>query len=98
MQRPYKFLYAVPSKSFFVEFGEMKLKEKFYHDDPIFDQINAPVDDLQGFVKGEIRLQNINGKPVETTFEAWSNTYNLFVLVCKKERPLFSKRKVVIKS
>jgi hypothetical protein len=35
---------------------------------------------------GDIQLKNINGEKVEGQFEAWSNYYNLFVLMWKKPK------------
>ena len=94
MEQAYQLLYTVPSKSFFAEFGEMNLPDKFYHDDPIFNAIDEPVDKLSDVFEGELELRDMNGSPVDTKFEAWSNTYNLFVLISKKKRVMFSKKRV----
>ena len=98
MEQPYELLYPVTSKKFLKEFGGMTLPDKYYSDHPFTQLMNGPSIDIKDVYEGEIALKNRNGEKVNVNFEAWTNSYNLFVLIWKKPRITLRRRRVLIKS
>jgi len=95
MQLPYQLLYPVASAKFIDEFGGMALPEKFYSDHPFIQPLDDPTVDSSEVYEGEVSLKNRNGEKVDTRFEAWTNTYNLFVLIWKKPKFQLRKKRVL---
>lgn len=91
-EKPYYSQYAVPSKQFWEEFGEISWKRRFSSDHPFTAVVYDP--DSPEIYEGEVELANRNGEIVVLNFEAWSNTYNIFVLIYKKPKISFPKKKV----
>lgn len=92
---PYELLYTVASKKFIEEFGGMSLHDKFYSDHPFTNFLNDPLVPVSYVHPGEIALKNINCDKVECQFEAWSNSYNLFVLLWKKPTRRLRRKRIL---
>lgn len=96
MDRPYELLYPIVSGRFAEEFAGMAFRDKYYSDHPFIQLVNCPDCSMVDIYEGEILLKNKNREKVEATFEAWSNSYNLFVLIKKKSILRFRKKRVVL--
>ncbi len=93
-EKPYRLLYVVPSNRFETEFGEVCWRKGF---DSTHD-FTAVVYDPDGpeIFEGRTTVKNGNGERVSMDFQAWSNTYSIFVLIYKKPRTGFFKKRVIL--
>ncbi len=98
MEQAYELLYPVASKKFMVEFGGMPLPDKYYSDHPFTQLVNKPLVVTSDVCEGEIALKNRNGEKVDANFEAWTNSYNLFVLIWRKPKIRLPRKRVVFNS
>jgi hypothetical protein len=98
MEQAYELLYPVASKKFMEEFGGMPLPDKYYSDHPFTHLVNKPLIVTSDVYEGEIALKNRNGEKVAANFEAWTNSYNLFVLIWKKPKVRLRKKRIVFNS
>lgn len=95
MEYPYNLFYPITSKSFRNEFGGVEIPDRYYSNHPFIAPMNNPLYSSSDVYEGEVYLLNRNGERVDLKFEGWSNSYNLFVLVWKKDFSLIRKKKVV---
>nr|CBX28279.1 hypothetical protein N47_G36030 [uncultured Desulfobacterium sp.] len=98
MEQPYELLYPVASKKFINEFNGTCIDNKYYSDHPFTQIMNKPIVGVADIYDGEILLKNKNGERVDANFEAWTNSYNLFVLIWKKSRFYLYRKRIVFDS
>lgn len=91
--KPFLLQYIVPSPPFKEEFGTIKWKRKFSPEHEFVVVAKGLNDNI---VKGETILENKNGEKVKLIFEAWSNKYNVFVLIYKKPKISLLKKQVIL--
>lgn len=91
---PHRLLYSVSSVPFCEEFGEIQWDKYYAEDHPFLSIINDPFsDDIE---EGEFRLLNRRNEKVEMKYEAWTNSYNVFVLIWKKRRIILPKARIIV--
>lgn len=95
MELPYRLLYPVASEKFIDEFGGMSLPDLYYSDHPFIQTLDDPNVDSSEVYDGEISLKNRNDEKIATRFEAWTNSYNLFILIWKKPKFQMRKKRVL---
>lgn len=92
-EKPYRLIYTVPSKNFLKEFGEINWVREYDSK----HQFTAIVHDSQNveIYEGEVELENKYNETVKMNFEAWSNSYNIFILIWKKQRLIIPPKRVL---
>ena len=93
-EKPYRLIYAVPSKKFLEAFGEIPWKTEYDSKHPFTAIVYDPPS--SEIYEGEVELENIYGETVKMHFEAWYNSYNIFVLIREKSKTIIPKKRVLI--
>ncbi len=95
-EKPYRLIYVIPSKKFTKEFGEINWLREYNSSHPFTKVIHDPKADK--IVEGEVELVTQDGKRVITDYEAWTNSYNVFVLIKKKQKTFYFEKEVAFKT
>lgn len=97
MELPYRLLYSVSSPAFLQEFGELEWWPKHFPDShPFTAVVNDP--DANEIEEGEFKIKNRNSETVDIRYEAWTNSYNVFVLIWKKRRLIIPRKHIILTS
>lgn len=91
-EKPYCLRYVVPSKHFKEEFGDIPWHREFNPEHPFTAVVYDP--HSPDIHEGSVELENQNCEKVVMNFQAWCNTYNIFVLIYKKPRRSLRKWRV----
>ena len=96
MELPYLLLYSVPSPTFLQEFGDLKWPKHFPDNHPFTAVVNDP--DANEIEEGEFKIKNRNDEMVDISYETWTNTYNVFVLIWKKRQLIMPRKHIILTS
>ena len=71
---------------------------KGHDDEPEADPLQQAADPAGRTPEGEFEIENKNGEEVKVKYEAWSNSYNIFVLIWKKRRLILPRKRILLNS
>jgi hypothetical protein len=94
LEQCYELMYSVQSQPFQAEFGVFNWDRHYPKDHPFTAVLNDPLS--TPITAGDFEILNIVGNRVALYYEAWTNSYNIFVLIWKKQRSITPKSRIII--